>query len=71
MAAIFQKPGNETWWITYYVNGLRVRHSLRTREERIARLKLKKIEGDLVSGELVGASHSRSGHATPPRPPSA
>jgi integrase len=58
MAAIFQKPGNETWWITYYVNGFRVRHSLRTREERIARLKLKKIEGDLVSGELVGASHT-------------
>jgi len=58
MAAIFQKPGNGTWWITYCVNGLRVRRSLGTREERVARLKLKKIEGDLVSGELVGASHT-------------
>ena len=58
MAAIFRKPGNATWWITCCVNGLRVRHSLRTREERIARLKLKKIEGDVVSGELVGASHT-------------
>jgi hypothetical protein len=23
MAAIFRKPGQETWWVTYYVNGLR------------------------------------------------
>jgi hypothetical protein len=58
MATVFRKPGQETWWVTYYVNGLRVRHSLRTREERIARLKLKKLEGDLVTDELVQASHT-------------
>ncbi|MBP7745507.1 MAG: tyrosine-type recombinase/integrase [Phycisphaerae bacterium] len=58
MAAIFRKPGRQTWWITYYVNGLRVRHSLRTRDERIARLRLKKLEGDLVTGDLVQASRT-------------
>ena len=40
------------------MNGLRVRHLLRTREERTGRIKLERIEASLVSGELVGASHA-------------
>ncbi|UCC31453.1 MAG: hypothetical protein JSU86_04085, partial [Phycisphaerales bacterium] len=52
MASIFRKPGGEIWWATYYHDGKRVRHSLRTRDERVARRKLKKLEGDLVTGEL-------------------
>ena len=52
MASIFRKPGGEIWWATYYHDGKRFRHSLRTRDERIARQKLKKLEGDLVTGEL-------------------
>jgi len=52
MASIFRKPGGKTWWVTYYLDGKRFRQSLRTRDERIARRKLKKLEGDLISGEL-------------------
>ena len=52
MASIFRKPGGEIWWATYYHDGKRFRHSLRTRDERVARRKLKKLEGDLVTGEL-------------------
>ncbi len=52
MASIFRKPGGEIWWATYYHDGKRIRHSLRTRDERVARRKLKKLEGDLVTGEL-------------------
>ena len=56
MAAIFRRPGTECWWVSYYLNGKRVRHSLWTRDERVARRKLKKLEGELVSGELELAS---------------
>ena len=52
MASIFRKPGGEIWWATYYHDGKRIRHSLRTRDERVARRKLKKLEGELVTGEL-------------------
>jgi integrase len=52
MASIFRKPGKKTWWVTYYLDGTRIRYSLRTKDERIARKKLKKLEADLVTGEL-------------------
>ena len=52
MAHIFGKPGKKTWWACYYLNDKRVRHSLRTKQERIAQKKLKKIELDLLMGEL-------------------
>lgn len=44
------------WWACYYVGELRVRRSLRTEDERIARKKLKKIELDLLAGELQPTS---------------
>jgi hypothetical protein len=48
-----RKPGGgKIWWATYYHDGKRSRHSLRTRDERVARRKLKKLEGDLVTGGL-------------------
>ena len=63
MAHLFRKPGsNKTWWACYYVGEQRVRRSLRTQDERIARKKLKKIELDLLAGELQPRS------VTPLRP---
>jgi hypothetical protein len=35
MAHIFRKPGKKAWWACYYVDDKRVRHSLRTTDERI------------------------------------
>ena len=61
MASICRKPGKTPWWATYYLNGKRVRHSLRTRGERIARKKLKKLEGDLVTGELQQKTTTHTG----------
>ena len=52
MAHIFRKPGKKTWWACYYLDDKRVRHSLRTKRERIAQKKLKKIELDLLMGEI-------------------
>ena len=52
MAHLFRKPGKKTWWACYYVGEQRVRRSLSTQDERIARKKLKKIELDLLAGEL-------------------
>ena len=56
MASIFRKPGNSMWWVTYNHNGKRLRHSLRTTDERAALKKLKKLEGELVTGELESRS---------------
>ncbi|HUN81052.1 MAG TPA: hypothetical protein VMV81_06020, partial [Phycisphaerae bacterium] len=56
MASIFRKPGRSVWWINYYHKGKRIRHSLRTTDERAALKKLKKLEGELVTGELESKS---------------
>lgn len=56
MASIFRKPGKSVWWISYYHKCKRLRYSLRTTDERIAIKKLKKLEGELVTGELEGKS---------------
>ncbi len=56
MASIFRKPGNSMWWVTYNHKGKRLRHSLRTTDERAALKKLKKLEGELVTGELESKS---------------
>ena len=58
MASIFRKPGNKTWWATYYHAGKRIRRSLGTTQERLALRKLRKIEGDLVTGELERKTHT-------------
>lgn len=58
MASIFRKPGKSVWWIDYYHNGKRIRHSLKTTDERIATKKLRKLEGELVTGELESRSHT-------------
>jgi len=52
MASIFRKPGKAEWWVTYYHHGKRYRHSLRTTDQRLALKKLKKLEGEMVTGEL-------------------
>lgn len=52
MAHIFRKPGKKAWWACYYVGDQRVRHSLQTADERVARKKLRKIELDLLAGDL-------------------
>lgn len=52
MAHIFRKPDRKAWWACYYVGEKRVRHSLHTQDERIARKKLRRIELDLLAGEL-------------------
>jgi hypothetical protein len=52
MAHVFRKPGKKAWWACYYVGDKRVRHSLQTTDERVALTKLKKIELDLLTGEL-------------------
>lgn len=52
MANIFRKPGKKVWWVNYRVDGKRIRRSLRTKDERIARKKVRKIEFDLLTGEI-------------------
>ena len=52
MASIFRYRGKKTWWVSYYLNGNRCRHSLKTTNEKIARRKLKRIEADLETGDL-------------------
>lgn len=56
MASIFRKPGKAVWWVHYYRKGKRFRYSLRTTDERAAVKKLKKLEGELVTGELESRS---------------
>jgi hypothetical protein len=51
MAHVFRKPGKKAWWACDYVGDKRVRHS-QTIDERVALTKLKKIELDLLTGEL-------------------
>ncbi len=52
MANIFRKPGNAVWWVTYYHCGKRIRHSLKTTDQRLAMKKLRKLEGEMVTGQL-------------------
>ena len=61
MATIFRKNGKQIWWVSYYHNGKRYRYSLRTADERIARKKLKKLEGELVTNELETKSRTPVG----------
>ncbi len=56
MASIFRKPGKAAWWVSYYHKGKRIRHSLWTTDERAALKKLKKLEGEIVTGELESKS---------------
>ena len=58
MASIFRKPGKKTWWVTYYLDGTRIRYSLRTKDERIARKKLKRLDADLITGDLEPKTHT-------------
>jgi hypothetical protein len=56
VASIFRKTGKATWWVNYYHKGKRIRHSLWTTDERAALKKLKKLEGEFVTGELESRS---------------
>lgn len=56
MASIFRKPGKAAWWVSYYHKGKRIRHSLWTTDERAALKKLRKLEGEIVTGELESRS---------------
>ncbi len=58
MATIFKKPGKTTWWITYYHAGSRVRRSLKTRDERIAKKKLVLLEAQLLRGDTAEPSRT-------------
>jgi integrase len=52
MASIYKQPGSAAWWVSYYRGGRRVRESLKTCDERIARRKARRIEAELVTGDL-------------------
>jgi integrase len=51
MASIYKQPGSAVWWVSYYRDGRRVRESLKTCDERIAKKKARRIEAELVTGE--------------------
>ena len=50
MASIYKR--GKTWWVHYYVNGKSVDRSLRTRNERVARDRKKRLEAADVVGQL-------------------
>ncbi len=54
MAAIFRR--GTTWWVTYRVDNKRLRKSLETDNERVARDRLKYLDGLNKIGELPGPS---------------
>lgn len=54
MASIY-KRGN-FYWVSYWVNGQQFQKSLRTKQERVARDKLKRLEYELAMGDLQLAS---------------
>ena len=56
MASLFQR--GKTWWITYRIDGKRVRRSLDTDNERVARDRLKYVEGLHHIGELDAPSRT-------------
>ncbi len=51
MASIY-KRGN-IWWIKYHLNGRRIQQSLRTKEARVARAKMRQLEYKLSTKGLV------------------
>lgn len=52
MASIYKRSG--VWHVYYRQNGKRIRYSLETRNERVAKDKLKKIEYELMKGQHIG-----------------
>ena len=54
MASLFKR--RKQYWVNYYLDGVQVRKSLRTTNERVARAKLKQIEYELAIGDLHVAS---------------
>jgi hypothetical protein len=58
MAAIFKR--GKTWWITYRVDNKRVRRSLDTDNERVARDRLKHIDGLSKIGESRTVRNARA-----------
>ncbi len=58
MASIYKQPRSAVWRVSYYRDGRRVRESLETRDERIAKKKQRRIEAELVTGELEERTNS-------------
>ena len=54
MASLFKR--RKQYWVSFYLDGVHVRRSLRTTSERVARSKLKQIEYELAIGDLHVAS---------------
>ncbi len=48
MASIFQR--GRVWWILYYDNGLKIQHSLKTKDKTVAKFKKNEIENKLAVG---------------------
>ena len=54
MASLFKR--RKQYWVSYYLDGVHVRKSLRTDIERVARSKLKQLDYELAIGDLHLAS---------------
>ena len=54
MASIYKR--GRSYWVSYWVNGQQYQKSLRTKLERVAREKLKRLEYELAIGDLQLAS---------------
>ena len=52
MVSVYKQPGSAVWWVSYYRNGRRIRESLQTCDERIAKKRVRRIEAELVTGDL-------------------
>jgi len=52
MACLYKR--GKWYWVSYYVNGKQIKKSLHTKNERVARSKVKQIEYELSIGELQG-----------------
>ena len=59
MASIYRRK--KTWWIHYYVHGKSVARSLRTRSERVALDKKRKLEALELTGQLPTPSRTALG----------
>ena len=54
MAGLYKR--GKTFWVFYQIDGEQLRKSLETKNERVARSKLKRLEYELALGDLHVAS---------------
>lgn len=53
MATIYQQPGSQSWYVSYSLNGVRVRRSLNTSLESVAKKRLAEIERQIKQSTVA------------------